>query len=110
MSIEENDATDYQQQQNEEEWQQKVEEANKNLGIGQAGPVGAIGVLRGFTPTPFFKEVWETLSAVNVNQHTAKVGRFTYLSWSWAWATLMEYYPQSTYEFKDSIFFEDLKT
>ena len=45
-------------------------------------------------------EIWETLSAINVNEHTATKGRFTYLSWTWAWATLMEEYPDSHYEFQ----------
>ena len=43
--------------------------------------------------------VWQKLSTIDVNQHTEKKGRFTYLSWTWAWATLMEHYPDSTYEF-----------
>jgi len=43
--------------------------------------------------------VWKTLSAIDVNQHTERKGQFTYLSWTWGWATLMEHYPESTYEF-----------
>ena len=43
--------------------------------------------------------IWNTLSQIDVNEHTEKKGRFTYLSWTWAWATLMKYYPRSTYEF-----------
>ena len=45
------------------------------------------------------KEVWQTLSAINVNENTEKKGNLTYLSWAYAWATLMEHYPQSTYRF-----------
>jgi len=47
----------------------------------------------------FNKEVWETLSAINVNEHTQDKGGLTYLSWAWAWGVLMEYYPDSQYEF-----------
>jgi hypothetical protein len=43
--------------------------------------------------------VWKTLSSIDVNQHTERKGQFTYLSWTWGWATLMEHYPESTYEF-----------
>lgn len=46
----------------------------------------------------FAKSVWETLSKVNVNNHTEKKQNLTYLSWAWAWGTLMEYYPESEYE------------
>lgn len=47
------------------------------------------------------KTVWETLSRIDVNEHTNQKGRFTYLSWTWAWSTLQENYPDSTYKFKD---------
>lgn len=43
--------------------------------------------------------VFKTLASIDVNKHTSKKGKFTYLSWTWAWATLMEKYPESTYEF-----------
>ena len=33
--------------------------------------------------------VFETLSKVNVNDKTEKKGKFTYLSWSFAWSELM---------------------
>jgi hypothetical protein len=46
------------------------------------------------------QRVWDTLSAINVNEHTDTKNNFTYLSWSWAWATLQEYYPHSTYKFQ----------
>jgi|TARA_B100001093_G_C26796817_1_gene1001486 hypothetical protein len=47
------------------------------------------------------KSVWDTLSKIDCNEHKQKVGKFDYLSWSWAWATLMEHYPQATYEFHE---------
>ncbi|MAH50139.1 hypothetical protein CMI37_30240 [Candidatus Pacearchaeota archaeon] len=43
------------------------------------------------------RRIWGTLSALDVNEHTDKKGKFTYLSWSWAWATMMEQYPQTDY-------------
>lgn len=45
------------------------------------------------------KEIWDTLSSINVNEHTNQKNGFTYLSWTWAWATLQEYYPDSSYKF-----------
>lgn len=46
------------------------------------------------------QEIWANLSNIDVNKHTDKKNNFTYLSWSWAWATLMEQYPESSYEFR----------
>lgn len=48
------------------------------------------------------KSIWSVLSAISVNEHTKKKGKFTYLSWTWAWATLKENYPTSTYKFLDN--------
>lgn len=42
---------------------------------------------------PAAKEIWDTLSAVNVNEHTQEKGGLTYLSWAWAWGIMMSYYP-----------------
>tara|TARA_R110000796_G_C14560052_1_gene434752 strand:+ start:900 stop:1424 length:525 start_codon:yes stop_codon:yes gene_type:complete len=47
------------------------------------------------------KEIWQTLSAINVNDHANVKNGFTYLAWTWAWATLQENYPTSSYRFKD---------
>ena len=44
------------------------------------------------------KNTWETLSHINVNKHTSEVGRFTYLTWAWAWAIAKEACPDLTYE------------
>ena len=49
-----------------------------------------------------YGEVWTTLSAINVNEHTEKKNGLTYLSWAWAWATLMREYPEATYSFGDN--------
>tara|TARA_Y100000310_G_C20656116_1_gene802052 strand:+ start:433 stop:1299 length:867 start_codon:yes stop_codon:yes gene_type:complete len=43
--------------------------------------------------------VWKTLSKVDVNAHIEKKGGLSYLSWAWAWGTLMEEYPEATYSF-----------
>jgi hypothetical protein len=33
------------------------------------------------------KSVFETLSAINVNDKVEKKNNLTYLSWAWAWGT-----------------------
>jgi len=43
--------------------------------------------------------VWATLSKIDVSKHIEKKANLSYLSWAWAWATLMEHYPESDYEF-----------
>lgn len=50
------------------------------------------------------KEVWDTLSMINVNDHVVTKGsrggfQAKYLSWSWAWETLMKNFPQARFEF-----------
>jgi len=42
--------------------------------------------------------VWETLSKINVNDHTEKKNGLTYLSWAWAWGVLKDNYPSATFE------------
>jgi hypothetical protein len=39
------------------------------------------------------KEVFDTLSSINVNDKTEKKGNLTYLSWAWAWAEVKKQYP-----------------
>lgn len=41
--------------------------------------------------------VFETLNAVNVNDHTEAKNGLTYLSWAWAWGTLKKLFPEATY-------------
>lgn len=50
---------------------------------------------------------WETLSKINVNDHTEKKGNLTYLSWAWAWQKLMEHYPDSVYQFEPNEYHPD---
>ena len=49
------------------------------------------------------QDIWNTLSKVNVNNHTEKVGKFTYLSWTWAIDTLMAHYPNSSWKFLEDL-------
>lgn len=55
----------------------------------------------------FAKNVWSTLSGVNVNGLTEKKGKLTYLSWMHAWSTLMEFYPESDYKLLGNEYFPD---
>ena len=43
------------------------------------------------------KSVWETLSAINVNEHTEKKNGLTYLSWAWAWTEVLKADQAATY-------------
>jgi len=47
------------------------------------------------------KQVWQTLSAIDVSQHIEKKGNLSYLSWAWAYGTMMEYYPDLHYSFEE---------
>jgi hypothetical protein len=53
------------------------------------------------------KTPWEVLSHIVVNDNTEKKGKFTYLSWAWAWAELMKKYPLSTYELHPDTVYPD---
>lgn len=44
------------------------------------------------------KSVFETLNAVNCNEHTEKKLGLTYLSWAWAWAEIKKRYPDASYK------------
>lgn len=43
------------------------------------------------------KSVFETLSAINVNEKVEKKNGLTYLSWAWAWGEVKKVYPDATY-------------
>ena len=45
---------------------------------------------------------WNTLSSINVNEHTERKGNLTYLSWAWAWAVTKQHYPEANYSFQES--------
>jgi hypothetical protein len=51
--------------------------------------------------------VWKTLSAIDCSKNVEKKGDLSYLSWAWAWQTLMEHYPDSTYAFCPPIFLDN---
>ena len=42
--------------------------------------------------------VWSRLSEIDVSKHTETKGGFSYLSWSWAWASLKTSFPDATFE------------
>ena len=46
---------------------------------------------------PKASNYFEDLNKINVNENIEKKGKFSYLSWVWAWAELKKRYPQSTY-------------
>jgi hypothetical protein len=52
--------------------------------------------------TTLMARVWADLSAINVNDYIQKKGNLSYLSWAWAWSTLMTKYPESYYVFQDN--------
>lgn len=50
------------------------------------------------------KKIWQTLSKLNVNEFTEKKANLTYLSWAWAYRTMMDHYPDMQivwYTFRD---------
>ena len=48
-----------------------------------------------------------TLSKINVNQHTEKKGRFTYLSWTFAVSEAMKADPMTFWAFREPMVFPD---
>tara|TARA_R100000458_G_C8273513_1_gene248409 strand:- start:2072 stop:2803 length:732 start_codon:yes stop_codon:yes gene_type:complete len=38
-------------------------------------------------------EIWQTLSRLDVSEHTEDRNGLTYLSWAWAWGIMKEHYP-----------------
>lgn len=51
--------------------------------------------------------VWKTLSEINCNDHVDKKGKFSYLSWTWAWAMVKEKYPEADYHLEDDTAYPD---
>ena len=41
---------------------------------------------------------FEQLSQINCNDHVQTKGKFSYLSWTWAWAILKKHVPDATFE------------
>ena len=47
-----------------------------------------------------FKDVWNKLSKIDVSEHIEqKMDGLNYLSWAWAWGTLMDNYPEAEFSF-----------
>lgn len=46
------------------------------------------------------KSVYETLSAIDVSEHTEMKNKFTYLSWAWAWGIVKKHYPEATFRYR----------
>lgn len=55
----------------------------------------------------FAKEVWTTLSKIDLSDKAKLKGKLTYLSWAWAWGELMKHYPESEYVFAEPVYLED---
>jgi len=52
-------------------------------------------------------KAWATLSAIDCSKHVEKKAGLSYLSWAWAWATLMEEFPSSAFAFHPDQSLED---
>lgn len=48
-------------------------------------------------------QIWQTLSVINVNEHTQKKANLTFLSWTWAYSVLMQHYPNNNYELSERL-------
>ena len=47
------------------------------------------------------------LRKINVNEHTDRKGKFTYLSWAWAVDQLLQLDPSATWDYKDPVYFAE---
>jgi hypothetical protein len=52
-------------------------------------------------------KTFNELRTINVNEHTEKKGKFTYLSWTWAVDTLLQNDPSATWTFGDPVYFNE---
>ena len=52
-------------------------------------------------------KTFSELRKINVNEHTEKKGRFTYLSWTWAVDQLLENDPTAAWTFGDPTYFAE---
>ena len=46
-----------------------------------------------------YRDIWVTLSKIDVSKHVEKKNGLSYLSWAWAWGVLMEHFPHAEYSF-----------
>jgi hypothetical protein len=58
-------------------------------------------------PHSFQREVWQTLSRIDCSKHVEKKMGLSYLPWAWAWAVLMEAYPESEFAFDGPVTYPD---
>jgi len=49
-----------------------------------------------------YKDVWNTLSKIDVSDKVEKKMNLSYLSWAWAWGTMMDNYPDAQYNFYEN--------
>lgn len=48
------------------------------------------------------KSIFETLNAINVNDHVEKKNGLSFLAWAWAWSEVKKIYPEANYKiFRD---------
>ena len=52
-------------------------------------------------------KTFNDLRTINVNEHTERKGKFTYLSWAWAVDQLLQLDPTATWEYKDPVYFAE---
>ena len=52
-------------------------------------------------------KTFNELRLINVNEHTEKKGKFTYLSWAWAVDQLLQLDPTATWEYKEPVYFAE---
>tara|TARA_R100000234_G_scaffold46370_1_gene27653 strand:- start:22148 stop:22933 length:786 start_codon:yes stop_codon:yes gene_type:complete len=53
------------------------------------------------------RNAWEELKKIDVNHKTETKGKFTYLSWAWAWGEVKNIFPEATYEVHDDKLYPD---
>lgn len=51
---------------------------------------------------PTAAAIWQTLSSLDCSEHVEKKGNLSYLSWAWAWGTMMEHYPMLQLEWEQT--------
>ena len=52
-------------------------------------------------------DVFKKLVGVNVGEKIEKKGKFSYLSWSWAWQEVKNKYPDASFEVHDDVVYPD---
>ena len=52
-------------------------------------------------------KTYQEIKRINVNEHTEKKGKFTYLSWAWAVDQLLHLDSTATWEYKEPVYFNE---